>query len=154
MKKISLKQVYYSGITVQIPEIWSAETEEYTESDGSKSYSISVSAAGNDVRGFDISTGVIPADSDAYTEACRTYEDVISEEEINEDDEPIICFEFQKHEAYGFSVRTEEGIPCFFFCVDMQSKAGTNLLTVLVSAPDDTELKNMIDFVEEYLSVE
>ena len=80
-------------------------------------------------------------------------EDVMSEEEISNNEEPIVCFEFQKREAYGFNVWTDDGIPCFFFCVGIPDKGNNNLLTVLVSAPDNDELQNLIDFVEEYLSV-
>jgi hypothetical protein len=36
----------------------------------------------------------------------------------------------------------------------MPSKGSRCLLTVLVSAPDNNELQNLIDFTEEYLSVE
>ena len=150
---VALKQVHFAGITMQMPEIWNYETEEYNEEDGTKSYSMSISAKGKDIRSIDISIGVIPEGSDAYIEASRTYEDVMSEEEISNNDEPIVCFEFQKREAYGFNVWTDDGIPCFFFCVGIPDKGKNNLLTVLVSAPDNEELQNLINFVEEYLSV-
>ena len=31
MKDIALKQIHFSGITMQIPEIWNYETDEYNE---------------------------------------------------------------------------------------------------------------------------
>ena len=34
---IALKQIHFSGITMQIPEIWDYETEEFNEEDGTKS---------------------------------------------------------------------------------------------------------------------
>ena len=154
MNDIALKQIHFSGITMQIPQIWNYETEEYDEQDGTKSYSMSISAKGKDVRSIDISWGIIPEGSDAYNEACATYEEVVGEEDLSVNDEPIICFEFQKKEAYGFNVWTEDGLPCFFFCVGMPSRGRNHLLTVLVSAPDDKELESMFEFVEEYLSVE
>ena len=154
MSDIALKQVHFEGITIQIPEVWDYETEVYDEADGTKSYSLSISAKGKDIRSIDISWGVIPEGSDAYTEACATYEDVVEEEDLDANDEPIICFEFQKREAYGFNVYTEEGCPCFFFCVGIPSKGSNNLLTVLCSAVNNEELQSLIDFVEEYLSVE
>ncbi|MBO5498328.1 MAG: hypothetical protein J5990_02905 [Bacteroidales bacterium] len=153
MSNIALKQIHFAGITMQVPEIWEAETEEYKEEDGTKSYSLSISAKGNDVRSIDISWGVIPEGSDAYTEACATYEEVVMEEDLSSDEEPILCFEFQKREAYGFNVWTDDGLPCFFFCIGIPSEGENHLLTVLVSAPDNDELQNLIDFVEEYLSV-
>lgn len=153
MSDIALKQIHFAGITMQVPEIWEAETEEYNEEDGTKSYSLSISAKGNDVRSIDISWGVIPEGSDAYTEACATYEEVVMEEDLSSDEEPILCFEFQKREAYGFNVWTDDGLPCFFFCIGIPSEGENHLLTVLVSAPDNDELQNLIDFVEEYLSV-
>lgn len=153
MSNIALKQIHFEGITMQIPEVWDYETEEYQEEDGTKSYSLSVSAKGKDVRTIDISWGIIPEGSDAYQEACATYEEVVGEDDLEVNDEPIVCFEFQKKEAHGFNVYTEDGLPCFFFCIDIPSKGKNHLLTVLVSAVNNEELQSLIDFVEEYLSV-
>lgn len=153
MKNVSLKQVHFAGITMQMPEIWDVETEEYNEEDGTKSYSMSINARGRDVRSIDISCGVIPEGSDAYLEACRTYEEVVDEDDLLSDDEPILCFEFQKREAHGFNVWTDEGLPCFFFCMDIPQKGKNQLLTVLVSAANNEELQSLLDFVEEYLEV-
>ena len=153
MDKIALKQVHYEGITMQIPEIWNAESETYNEEDGTDSYSLSINASGNDPRSIDISWGSIPDGSDAYNEACATYEEVMNEEDLAVDEEPILCFSFQGREAYGFNVWTDEGLPCFFFCLQIPSSGRSKLLTVLVSAPDNDELQNLIDFVEEYLQV-
>lgn len=153
MSEIALKQIHFSGITMQIPEIWKYETEEYNEEDGTKSYSMSISAKGRDVRSFDISWGIIPEGSDSYNEACATYEQVVGEEDLSVNDEPIICFEFQKREAHGFNVYTEDGLPCFFFCVDIPSMGKNHLLTVLACAINNEELQSLIDFVEEYLQV-
>ena len=50
MSDIALKQVHFAGITMQIPEIWNYETGEYTEEDGTTSYTLSISAKGKDVR--------------------------------------------------------------------------------------------------------
>ena len=83
-----------------------------------------------------------------------TYEEVVIQDDLDTDDEPIICFEFQKREAYGFNVWTDEGIPCFFFCVGIPDKGANNLLTVLVSAVNNDEIQSLIDFTEEYLKVE
>ena len=154
MSNIPLKQVHYEGITMQIPEIWDYETEEYNEEDGTKSYSMSISARGKDLRSIDISWGIIPEGSNAYEEACATYEEVVIQDDLDTDDEPIICFEFQKKEAYGFNVYTDDGLPCFFFCIDTPSKGKNHLLTVLASAVNNEELQSLITFVEEYLSVE
>ena len=32
--EINLKQIYFGGVTLQIPEVWTAETEMYDEPDG------------------------------------------------------------------------------------------------------------------------
>lgn len=153
MNKIALRQIYFGGVTIQIPEIWNAETEELIEEDGQKSYSISVSADGTDVRSIDISYGPMPEGSDAYTEACGTFEEVMEEEDMAVNEEPIICFGFQDYKAYGFNVWTDDGLPCFFFCIDINSEGKTNLLTVLVSAGNNEDLEALMDFTEEYLSV-
>ena len=154
MSNVPLKQIHFNGVTMQIPQVWNYETEEYNEEDGTKSYSLSIIANGKDVRSIDISWGIIPDGSDAYNEACATYEEVVGEEDLDVNDEPIICFEFQKKEAHGFNVYTEDGFPCFFFCCDIPSDARKRLLTVLVSAPNNDELQSLIDFVEEYLTIE
>ena len=153
MSKISLKQLHFGGITVQVPEIWNAETEEYIESDGVKSYGISISAPGNDVRSLDISFGPMPEGSDAYAEACGTYEEVVNEEDLTANDEPIICFGFKDYKAYGFNVWTDDGLPCFFFCTEVPAGDSICLLTVLASAPNNDELQSLIEFAEEYISV-
>lgn len=153
MNKIALRQVYFGGVTIRIPEIWNVETEELIEEDGQKSFSISVSADGNDVRSIDISYGPMPEGSDAYTEACGTFEEVMEEEDMAVNEEPIICFGFQDYKAYGFNVWTDDGLPCFFFCIDINSEGKTNLLTVLVSAGNNEDLEALMDFTEEYLSV-
>ena len=139
---------------MQVPEIWETETETFDEADGTRSYSLSINASGKDVRSIDISWGTIPEGSDAYNEACATYEEVVVEDDLSSDDEPIMCFEFQKHEAYGFNVWTDDGLPCFFFCMDIPSKGKNHLLTVLLSAINNDELSSLLDFVEEYLAVE
>ena len=154
MSNVALKQVHFEGITMQIPEVWDYETEAFNEEDGTRSYTLSISAKGKDVRSIDISWGIIPDGADAYTEACATYEEVVLEEDISANEEPIICFEFQKREAYGFNLWTDDGIPCFFFCVGIPNRGKNHLLTVLASAINNDELQSLIDFVEEYLSVE
>lgn len=153
MNNIALRQVHFAGITMQVPEIWDVQTEEFNEEDGTKSYSMSINAGGKDVRSIDIRWGIIPEGSDAYTEACATYEDVVSEDDLTAEEEPIICFSFQEREAYGFNVWTDDGLPCFFFCVGIPSKGENHLLTVLACAVNNEELQSLIDFTEEYLSL-
>ena len=153
MKNIALKQVYFGGVTVQVPEIWDVETEEMTEADGQKSYSIAVGASGNDVRSFDISYGPMPEGSDAYTEACGTYEEIMEEDDLQADDEPILCFGFQDYKAYGFNLTTDDGLPCFFFCIDVPAGGKTCLLTVLLCAANNDDMQTLLEFVEEYISV-
>lgn len=149
MNKIQLKEINYKGISIKVPEVWKSSTEEFREEDGTKSYSLSISAKGKDVRSIDINLGVIPKGSDAYMEACATYLEAVGEDPENE--EPIISFDLRGSKAYGFNIWTEGGFPCFFFCVDLKGKEPVNMMTVLVCASDNDELKDMMDFVEEYL---
>ena len=37
MENIAVKQIYFGGVTIQIPEIWNVETEEINELDGQQS---------------------------------------------------------------------------------------------------------------------
>lgn len=153
MENIALKQVYFGGVTVQVPEIWEVETEEMVEADGQKSYSIAIEAAGNDVRSIDISYGAMPEGSDAYAEACGTYEEIVEEDGIQANEEPILCFAFKEYKAYGFSLTTDEGLPCFFFCIDVPSGEKTDLLTVLLCAADNDDMQSLLEFTEEYLTL-
>ena len=154
MKNVPLKQIHYNGVTMQIPQVWNYQSEEFTEEDGTKSYSMSICAKGKDVRSIDINWGIIPEGSDAYTEACATYIEVIGEDNIDENEEPIVCFDFQGQEAHGFNIYTEDKLPCFFFCVGLPSKGTNHLLTVLVTAANDNDLQDLIQFVGPYLSIE
>lgn len=154
MKNIPLKQIHYKGVTMQIPQVWNYQSDEFIEEDGTKSYSMSICAKGKDVRSIDINWGIIPEGSDAYTEACATYIEVIGEDNIDENEEPIVCFDFQGTEAHGFNIYTEDKLPCFFFCVGLPSKGSNHLLTVLVTAANDNDLQDLIQFVGTYLSIE
>lgn len=153
MKNIALRQVYFGGITVQVPEIWEVETEEMEEMDGQKSYSIAIGATGSDVRSIDISYGPMPEGSDAYAEACGTYEEIMEEEDLEANEEPILCFGFKEYKAHGFSLATDDGLPCFFFCIDVPAGEKTNLLTVLLCAANNDEMQSLLEFTEEYLSL-
>ena len=154
MDEIILKEIKFSGITLQVPDQWRHKTEEFKDEDGTKSYGIAVSGRGRDVRSINLSWGEMPEGTNAYTEACITYEQVVGEVDLSETEDVIMSFGFQGHEAHGFNVYSENSIPCFFFCQDTPSKGKNHLLTVLVSAPNHEELQNLIDFVEEYLKVE
>ena len=154
MKDTSYKSVQYEGIKIRIPGSWFSETETYEEADGSTSYSLNLCGRGRDARCINISVGMIPDGSDAHIEASRAYEEVVSEEDLAINEEPIICFEFQKRKAYGFNIWTDDGLPCFFFCIDLPAKGKNHLLTVLVSAANDDDLHSMVEFVDEYLKVE
>ena len=149
MKNINLKQVYWGGITVQVPEIWDVETEELVEADGGKSYCIGISASGNDVRSIDISYGPTPEGSSAYIEACGTYEEVVDEEILAANSEPILTFDFKGRESYGFSLSTDNGLPCFFFCLENVS----DLLTVLICASCNEDIQDILGFLEEYMEI-
>ena len=138
---------------MHVPEIWDVETEELLELDGQTSYSIDISAGGKDVRSIGLSFGPLPEGSDAYTEACGTYEEVVGEEGLETNDEPILCFDFKGKEAHGFSLTTEDNLPCFFFCVEFPQANETNLLTALLCAANNEDLQSLLDFVEEYLTV-
>ena len=154
MEQVSLKQIFFGGVTMQVPEIWNVETEELQEFDGQKSYSIDITAGGKDVRTIDISFGPLPEGSDAYSEACGTYEEVVGEDDLETNDEPILCFDFQGKEAHGFSLTTEDNLPCFFFCMDLPSRGKNSLITVLVCAPDNKDLEDLMTLAEDSLEVE
>lgn len=149
--EINLKQIFFGGITLQVPEIWTAETEMYDEPDGRQCACIDVSAEEGDMRSIMISYGPMPEGSDALMEASGTFEEFVGD--INtENDEPVYSWEFKGHEAYGFDFKTEDGAACSFICIGVGKDDETRLLTVLTSASDDEELESLIAFVEEYIS--
>lgn len=154
MNNTTLKKIRYAGIAMQIPRSWKAESAEYDEADGNKSYSLCLYGTGRDSRSIDLSIGVIPEGSDAYVEASRAYQDVICEEDLMKNDEPIVSFDFQNLTAYGFNILTEDGMPCFFFCVGIPAMGANTLLTVLTCARNEKHLQDLVAFVEENLSVE
>ena len=154
MNNTTLKKIRYAGIAMQIPKSWKAESAEYDEADGSKSYSLCLYGNGRDARSIDLSIGMIPEGSDAYVEASRAYQDVICEEDLMKNDEPILSFDFQNLKAYGFNILTEDGMPCLFFCVCLPALGDNILLTVLTCAPNEKQLQDLVAFVEENLSVE
>lgn len=153
MKDNRLKHIQFAGVDMQIPENWIYETEEFKEDDGSRSYGLSMSARGRDVRCINLSWGPIPEGTNAYTEACATYEQVVNEEDLEVNNETIISFEFMKQEAHGFNVYSEDNLPCFFFCVEMPSAAGNLLLTVLLCGANNDELQGLLNLVEKHLSI-
>ena len=151
--EINLKQVYFGGVTLQIPEVWTAECEMYDEPDGRQCACIDVSAEEGDVRSIMISYGPMPEGSDALMEVNGTFEE-FAEEVDTENDEPIYTCEFKDQEAYGFDFKTEDGAACSFLCIGVEKANETKLLTVLTSASDNEELENLMAFVEEYISFE
>lgn len=151
--EINLKQVYFGGVTLQIPEVWTAECEMYDEPDGRQCACIDVSAEEGDVRSIMISYGPMPEGSDALMEVNGTFEE-FAEDVDTENDEPIYTCEFKDQEAYGFDFKTEDGAACSFLCIGVEKANETKLLTVLTSASDNEELENLMAFVEEYISFE
>lgn len=147
---INLKQIYFGGVTLQIPEVWTAETEMYDEPDGRQCASIDVSAQEGDVRSVVISYGPMPEGSDALLEVNGTLEEFL--EDIDTDnEEPIYSWTFKGQEAYGFDFKTEDGACCSFLCIGVEKENETKLLTVLISASDEEELESLTAFVEEYI---
>ena len=72
--------------------------------------------------------------------------------QLDENAEPILCFDFKGMEAHGFSLMTEENLPCFFFCLDITQTGENKLPTVLLRAASNKDLQSLLDFVEEHLT--
>ena len=151
--EINLKQIYFGGVTLQIPEVWTAECEMYDEPDGRQCACIDVTAEEGDVRSIMISYGPMPEGSDALMEVNGTYEEIMEDIETGDED-PIFSCEFKEHEAYGFDFTAEDGEPCCFICAGIEKGAENKLLTVMISASNEEELESLIAFTEEYISFE
>lgn len=158
MNNITLKQIYYGGISMLIPEVWKVETETYTEPDGRECSMIDISAAEGDPRSITISYGPMPEGSDALMEAGGTYEDLIGEIGPAEEDDPICEYDFLGTTGYGFEVPTEDNLACNFICTEIgsgteqETGSGCRLFTILTTARTFEEIDDLLDLVEEYIS--
>lgn len=158
MSDIALKQVYYKGVTLLVPEIWKVETETYTEPDGRECAMIDISATDGDPRSIVISYGPMPEGSDAMMEAGGTYEDLIGDSVPAEDEDPICEYDFLGTTGYGFEVPTEDNLACNFICAeicsDKNARSGCMLFTILTTARSFEEIDDLLDLVEEYIVLE
>ena len=158
MNNIALKTINYGGITLQIPEVWNAVTETYTEPDGRECTMIDISAEEGDPRSIVISYGPMPEGSDSIIEAAGTYEEIIGEIGPEPEDDPICEYDFLGTTSYGFEVPTEDGMACNFICAEIGSQVqietgvGCKLFTILTTAKSYEEIDDLLDLVEQNIS--
>lgn len=159
MENVKLMRVCFGGIELHIPEVWNVNTENYIEPDGRECSMIEISSAEGDPRSIIISYGPMPEGSDALMEAGGTYEDIIGEIGPSEEEDPICEYDFLGTTAYGFEVPTEDNLACNFICVEIgsltQVETGTEckLLTVLTTAKTYEDIDDLLDLVEEHISL-
>lgn len=160
MNKIALKEIQTRGITLNIPEIWNAHTETYTEPDGRECSMIEISAVEGDPRSIIISYGPMPEGSDAIMEAGDTYEEVVGEIGPDVEDDPIREYDFLGTTGYGFEVPTEDGLACNFICVatgsqtQIETGIDCHLFTILTTGRTFEEIDELLDLVEQNISFE
>jgi hypothetical protein len=160
MNKIALKEIQTRGITLNIPEIWNAHTETYTEPDGRECSMIEISAVEGDPRSIIISYGPMPEGSDAIMEAGDTYEEVVGEIGPDVEDDPICEYDFLGTTGYGFEVPTEDGLACNFICVatgsqtQIETGIDCHLFTILTTGRTFEEIDELLDLVEQNISFE
>ena len=158
MSKIELKKIEFGGITLQIPEVWSAITESYTEPDGRECTMIDISAQEGDPRSITISYGPMPEGSDALMEAGGTYEDIVGEIGPEVEDDPICEYDFLGTTGFGFEVPTEDNLACNFICAEIgtqterEAGAGCKLFTILTTAKSYEDIDDLLDLVEQNIS--
>ena len=99
--EINLKQIYFGGVTLQIPEVWTAETEMYDEPDGRQCACIDVSAEEGDIRSIMISYGPMPEGSDALMEVNGTFEEFAEDVDTENTVKPSSL----ARDTLGFSIR-------------------------------------------------
>ena len=119
MSNIALKTITAEGILMQIPDVWNAAIESYTEPDGRECTMIDISAQEGDPRSITISYGPMPEGSDALMEAGGTYEDIIGEIGPEVEDDPICEYDFLGTTGFGFEVPTEDNLACNFICAEI-----------------------------------
>ena len=158
MSKIELKKIEFGGITLQIPEVWSAITESYTEPDGRECTMIDISAQEGDPRSITISYGPMPEGSDALMEAGGTYEDIIGEIGPEVEDDPICEYDYRGTTGFGFEVPTEDNLACNFICAEIgtqterEAGVGCKLFTILTTAKSYEDIDDLLDLVEQNIS--
>lgn len=160
MTELKLKEIHYGGITLQIPEVWNAVTETYKEEDGRCCAMIDITAEEGDPRSIIISYGPMPEGSDALMEASGTYESIIEEIGPEEEEDPICEYDFLGSIAYGFEVPTEDNLACNFICletgnrIEEDNNTGCKLLTIMTTARTYEEIDELLDLIEEKISIE
>lgn len=152
MSKIELKQIKSGGVSLQIPEVWNAIVEAYTEPDGRECTMIEVTAEEGDPRSIVISYGPMPEGSDPFMEACDTYEELIAEIGPGEEDDPICEYDFLGTVGFGFEVPTEDELACNFICAEVNSNDKGYLFTILTSAKSYEDIDDLLDLVEQNIA--
>ena len=156
MSEVSLKTIYFGGVSLQIPEIWVVTTESYTEPDGRECAMIDISANDGDPRSIVISYGPMPEGSDAIMEAGDTYEELIGEIGPAVEDDPICEYDFLGTIGFGFDVPTEDNLACNFICAEIGSDSPerSHLFTILTTAKSYEDIDDLLDLIEENIHFE
>ena len=158
MSNIALKTITAEGILMQIPEVWNASIESYTEPDGRECTMIDISAQEGDPRSITISYGPMPEGSDALMEAGGTYEDIVGEIGPEVEDDPICEYDFLGTTGFGFEVPTEDNLACNFICAEIgtqtarEAGVGCKLFTILTTAKSYEDIDDLLDLVEQNIS--
>lgn len=157
--KADTKTISISNISIQIPDIWDATTETYIEPDGRECAMIEISAEEGDPRSIIISYGPMPEGSDALMEAGGTYEEIIGEIGPEPEEDPICEYDFLGTTGYGFEVPTEDNLACNFICAEIGSQnereasVGCKLFTILTTAKTYEDIDDLLDLVEQSISL-
>ena len=156
MSNIALKTITAEGIQMQIPEVWNATVESYTEPDGRECTMIDISAQEGDPRSITISYGPMPEGSDALMEAGGTYEDIIGKIGPAVEDDPICEYDFLGTLGFGFDVPTEDNLACNFICAEIgsDSRERSHLFTILTTANSNEGIDILLDLIEENIDFE
>ena len=155
MSEVALKKIEEGGVVLHIPEVWTANTETYTEMDGRECVMIEISAQEGDPRSIVISYGPMPEGSDSFIEASDTYEELIGEiGETPESEDPICEYDFLGTVGFGFEVPTEDGLACNFICAETGPAEceKSHLFTILTTASCYEDIDDLLDLVEQHIS--
>lgn len=152
MGNIALKKIEFGGVSLQIPEVWTAVTESYTEPDGRECAMIDISAEEGDPRSIVISYGPMPEGSDAFMEASDTYDELIGDAGAEAEDDPICEYDFLGTVCFGFEVPTEDNLACNFICAEVGTEGRSHLFTILTTAKEYEDIDDLLDLVEQEIS--
>ncbi len=141
------------GINLNLPEGWDSKTVTYKEAGEEITHLqafLPDDRIQSDLGAIDIYVGPVPEGSSAEQEAYNSYCEMFGREAADEDDEALVVWPFQGHEAFGYEALCEDDSPMRFMAVEPLPGV---LAIITVAFRNDLGLQKMIQTVEKDLRI-